>query len=88
MAVVVIVRLTGIQEAITARIFFWGGPDISLVLIAFPAAPVEVCVGGQEVGASMGPALGAMVINGAAGFAADEVFMRQAISTAIAEILP
>jgi hypothetical protein len=29
-----------------------------------------------------------MVIDGAASFAADEVFMRQAISTAIAEILP
>jgi len=88
MPVVVVFRLTGIQEAIAACIFFRTGPDISLVLIAFPAAPVEVCILGQEVGAGMGPAPGAMVIDGAAGFTADEVFMRQAIGAAIVEILP
>jgi hypothetical protein len=56
--------------------------------LAFPAARVEVRVRGQEVGAGMGPAQGAVVISGAASFTTDEVFMRQAIGAAIVEILP
>src|SRR5437867_13186219 len=79
MPVVVVFRLTGIQEAIAARIVFRTGPGLSLVLIAFAAAPVEVRIRRQEVGAGMGSAPGAMGIDGTAGFATDEVFMRQAI---------
>ena len=88
MQVVIVFRPTRIQKAIPAPIFFRAGPDISFVLIAFPTAPVEVRARGQEVRAGMGPVSRAMVIDGAAGFAADEVFMRQAIRTAIAKILP
>jgi hypothetical protein len=35
----------------------------------------------------MWPALGVMVIDGAAGFAADEVFMRQAIRAVVVQSL-
>jgi hypothetical protein len=75
MPVVIVFRLTGIQEAIAARMFFRTGPALSLVFIAFPAAPVEVRVRSQEVGTGMWSTQGAVVINGAASFTADEVFM-------------
>lgn len=86
MQIVIVFRLTRIDEAKAFRVQPLVGPSIALILITFATAPIEVGVLGDEVGPRMRPACRTMMVYAAACLTAKKKLMPEAISASVLEI--